>query len=57
VWLHAPAEVLATRVGRRGEERDLATALTEASEPAVPFLRIDATASTAVQADLALAAT
>ena len=56
VWLHAPAEVLAARVRERGEARDTSTALTGATEPTVPFLGVDATASTAVQAELVLAA-
>jgi hypothetical protein len=55
VWLHAPADVLAARVRGRGEPRDARGVLSGAIEPAVPFLRVDATASTAVQADLVLA--
>jgi predicted kinase len=54
VWLQAAPEVLASRVRERGEPRD-AVAVAAGTEPAVPFLRVDATISTAAQADLVLA--
>lgn len=54
VWLQLSASALAARVRERGEPRDAGATFTDAAEPAVPHLSVDATLDTAAQADLVL---
>lgn len=47
VWIDTPADVLAARVRKRADARDIGPASTPAAAPVVPHLRVDGRRSTA----------